>query len=177
MICCTLIAALLSIACWPWRWFVSPRLSPLAWRPYAHATAVRTGFNLSARIRSFGYAVEGLRWLFRHEHNAWIHLAASTVVIGLALTLRVSLSDWRWLILSIGLVLTAEAGNTAIEQLCNLVTPGRHPVVKRIKDVAAGSVLLCAIAAAAIGAATLWPYVATGTGASAFLCGELIRSR
>ena len=57
------------------------------------------------------------------------------------LALRISLADWRWLILSIALVLAAEAGNTAIEQLCNLVHPARHPIVKRIKDVAASAVL------------------------------------
>ena len=126
-------------------------------------------------MRSFGYAAEGLRFLFRHEHNAWIHLAASASAIGAGLTLHISLADWRWLILSIALVFAAEAGNTAIEQLCNLVHPARHPVVKRIKDVAAGAVLLCAMGAAAIGALTLWPYVAAGGTVTMSLCGEMIR--
>lgn len=175
MICCTLLAALLGLACWPWRWLVSSRTSPLAWRPHARATTERCGFSLSARMRSFGYAAEGLHYLFRHEHNAWVHLIASAAAIGAGITLRISLSDWRWLILSIVIVLAAEAGNTAIEQLCNLVHPARHPIVKRVKDVAAGSVLLCAIGAAAIGATTLWPYLTAGRATPAFLCGEMIR--
>lgn len=175
MICCTLLAALLGTAYWPWRRFFSPRTSPLAWRPHARVMVGQSSFSLSARLRSFGFAAEGLRYLFRHEHNAWIHLSASTAVIGAGLTLRVSLSDWRWLIFSIVLVLAAEAGNTAIEQLCNLVHPARHPIVKRVKDVAAGAVLLCAIGAAMIGAATLWPYLCTGSSASFSLCGEIVR--
>jgi diacylglycerol kinase len=80
-----------------------------------------------------------------------------------------------WLILSIGLVWAAEAGNTAIEQLCNLVHQARHPTVKRVKDVAAGAVLLCAIAAAAIGAMTLGPYFSAGSEAPFPSCGEFIQ--
>lgn len=175
MICCTFLAALLGAICWPWRRFFLARPSPLAWRPHAQTIVAPTGFSLSARLRSFGYAAEGLRFLFRHEHNAWIHLAASASAIGAGLTLHISLADWRWLILSIALVFAAEAGNTAIEQLCNLVHPARHPVVKRIKDVAAGAVLLCAMGAAAIGALTLWPYVAAGGTVTMSLCGEMIR--
>ncbi|WIA54457.1 diacylglycerol kinase family protein [Sphingobium sp. WTD-1] len=157
MICCALFAALLTLTCWPWRRLLSRRASPLAWRPDATLMngPSHPGFSLSARARSIGYAVEGLWYLVRHEHNAWIHLAASAAAIGAGLMLHISLSDWRWLILSIGLVWAAEAGNTAIEQLCNLVHQARHPTVKRVKDVAAGAVLLCAIAAAAIGAMTL----------------------
>jgi len=177
MICCTIFAALLTLACWPWRRLLSRRASPLAWRPDATLMngPSHPGFSLSARARSIGYAVEGLWYLVRHEHNAWIHLAASAAAIGAGLMLHISLSDWRWLILSIGLVWAAEAGNTAIEQLCNLVHQARHPTVKRVKDVAAGAVLLCAIAAAAIGAMTLGPYFSAGSEAPFPSCGEFIQ--
>lgn len=175
MICCTLLAALMGAVCWPWRRFVLARTSPLTWRPHARTIAGPPEFSLSARLRSFGYAAEGLRYLFRYEHNAWIHLGASAAAMSAGLALRISLADWRWLILSIALVLAAEAGNTAIEQLCNLVHPARHPIVKRIKDVAASAVLLCAMGAAAIGAMTLWPYVAADGTVTMSLCGEMIR--
>jgi diacylglycerol kinase (ATP) len=78
-----------------------------------------------------------------------------------AIVMHVSVADWRWLILSITIVLAAEAGNSAIEQLCDLLHPGQHPAIKRVKDLAAGGVLLCAVAAALIGAATFLPYVVT----------------
>ena len=168
MVCCMIVAALLALVGWPMRRLASGRASPLAWRPHAPAT-LRSGgsFSLAARIRSVGFAAEGVRDLFRHEHNAWLHLLASALAVAAGLMLRIDPADWRWLILSIALVWAAEAGNTAVEQLCDLVHPGRHPVVKRVKDLAAGAVLICAAAAALIGAATLLPYLA----ATPALCG------
>lgn len=160
MICCTLIAALLGIFAWPIRRWAGTRVSPLAWRPGLPATLTpAVGFSLVARLRSFVFAAEGLRDLFRYEHNAWIHVGAATIVVILGALLRVTINDWRWLILSIALVWAAEAGNTAVEQLCDLVHPGRHPVVKRVKDLAAGAVLLCALSAMLIGAVTFLPYL------------------
>jgi diacylglycerol kinase (ATP) len=160
MICCTLIAALLGMLAWPVRRWAGNRASPLAWRLNATAADLPAGrFSLAARRRSIGFAVEGMRDLFRYEHNAWIHLGAAAIVATLGTLLRVTANDWRWLILSIALVWAAEAGNTAVEQLCDLVHPGRHPVVKRVKDLAAGGVLICALAAMLIGAATLLPYL------------------
>ena len=160
MICCTLIAALVGMLAWPVRRSAGTRASPLAWRPHApEAITPNVHFSLAARVRSIGFAAEGVRDLFRYEHNGWIHLGAAAIVVILGALLRVSLADWRWLILSIALVWAAEAGNTAVEQLCDLVHPGRHPVVKRVKDLAAGAVLVYALAAMLIGAATLMPYL------------------
>lgn len=160
MICCTLIAALLGILAWPVRRWVGHGASPLAWRPHAVQTVLATErFSIAARARSIGFAVEGVRYLFRHEHNAWVHLGAAAMVATSGLLLRVSADDWRWLILSIALVWAAEAGNTAIEQLCDLVHPDRHAVIKRVKDLAAANVLICAVAAMLIGTATLMPYL------------------
>lgn len=160
MICCTLIAALLGILAWPVRRWVGHSASPLAWRPHAAQTAVPPErFSIAARARSIGFAVEGVRYLFRHEHNAWVHLGAAALVATSGLLLEVSANDWRWLILSIALVWAAEAGNTAVEQLCDLVHPGRHAVIKRVKDLAAANVLICALAALLIGTATLMPYL------------------
>ena len=61
-----------------------------------------------------------------------------------------SLTDWRWLILAIALVFATEGLNSAIEQLCDHLHPARHPAIGTVKDVAAGAVLVCAIAAALI---------------------------
>ena len=61
--------------------------------------------------------------------------------------------------LAIALVWVAEAFNTAIEQLGDAVTTEREPRIGFAKDIAAGAVLVCAIAAAVIGVLTLWPYL------------------
>ncbi|HEV2866283.1 MAG TPA: diacylglycerol kinase family protein, partial [Allosphingosinicella sp.] len=71
------------------------------------------------RWRCFVHAFEGLLFLQRNEPNARVHLAATVAVITVAASLRVSVGDWRWLILAIALVWAAEALNTALEQLCN----------------------------------------------------------
>lgn len=114
---------------------------------------------LSRRLRSFVYAVRGLHYVLRHEANARIHLAAALGTAAAGLLLRISAADWRWLILGVGLVWAAEALNTAIERLCDVVSPGPDETVRIVKDVAAGAVLVCALTAAAIGAATLLPYL------------------
>jgi diacylglycerol kinase len=97
--------------------------------------------------------------MIRCQHNAWIHAAATLVVLTAAFLLRVSSGDWCWIILAISIVWTAEALNTAFEFLADATSPEFHPLVHDAKDVAAGAVLLTAIAAAVIGAIIFWPYV------------------
>ncbi|CAM3264799.1 Diacylglycerol kinase [Sphingomonas antarctica] len=119
----------------------------------------RTPFSLHARSRSFFFAFRGIAYLARSEHNAWIHLAASVAAIALGGSLKISANDWRWIALAITLVWLAEALNTAIERLCDVVNPNFDQRIGHAKDVAAGGVLIAAIGAAAIGAVTFLPYL------------------
>ncbi len=116
-------------------------------------------FSVIARLKSFGYAFQGLAFMLRTQHNAWLHLAASIIVIGAGFFLRITHDDWRWLIVAMGLVWMAETFNTAVEYVCDTVSPGYSETVKCAKDIAAGAVLICVVAAAVIGVITLWPYV------------------
>ncbi len=116
-------------------------------------------FSVIARLKSFTYAFDGFAFMLRTQHNAWVHLVATIAVVALGLYLRVDADAWRWLIASIALVWVAEAMNTAFEHLCDVVSPEFHPSVKRSKDIAAAAVLVCVIAAALLGAITLWPYL------------------
>jgi diacylglycerol kinase (ATP) len=75
------------------------------------------------------------------------------VLIGLGPT------EWAVLCLTIGLVLAAEAANTAVETVCNLVSPTYDPLVKRAKDVAAAGVLISAVAAVGVAAALFLPHL------------------
>ena len=97
--------------------------------------------------------------MIRCQHNAWIHAAATLVVLAAAFLLRISAADWCWIILAISMVWTAEALNTAFEFLADAASPEFHPLVRDAKDVAAGAVLLTAIAAAVIGVIIFWSYV------------------
>lgn len=119
-------------------------------------------FSLSARLLSFRYAINGLRFMLRSQHNAWIHLAITICVFLAAWRAEFDATEWRWVIVAVALVWTAETMNTAIEFVCDVVSPEYHALVEKAKDIAAGAVLICAIAAAVIGCLTFWPYIAPG---------------
>jgi diacylglycerol kinase (ATP) len=108
-------------------------------------------FSIKKRIRSFGYAFSGLKTLFREEHNAWIHASATVLVIFAGFLLRISETEWIAVTAAIGMVIAAEAFNSSIERLADVVQPERDGRIKGVKDLAAGAVLACAIAAAVIG--------------------------
>jgi diacylglycerol kinase (ATP) len=116
-------------------------------------------FTLVARFKSFGYAFEGIALMLKTQHNAWLHLIATALVTGLAVWCRVDAGDWRWLICAMAMVWMAEAMNTAVESLCDVVSPQFSLAVKSAKDLAAGGVLIAACAAAATGVITFWPYL------------------
>ena len=84
---------------------------------------------------------------------------ATLIVLAAALLFRISAADWCWIILAISIVWTAEALNTAFEFLADAASPEFHPLVRDAKDVAAGAVLLTAIAASIIGVIIFWPYL------------------
>ena len=117
-------------------------------------------FSLSKRIKSVGYALQGLRFALATQVNFRIQIVAAIVCIALGLLWRISAEDWRWAVLAIGMVLTAELVNTAFEHLCDVVQPELHASVKAAKDVAAGAVLVASLAAAVIGVLVFWPYLA-----------------
>jgi diacylglycerol kinase (ATP) len=108
-------------------------------------------FSLKSRLASFAFAFSGLKTVFRDEANFKIHVISAFVVLGFAYYME--LAEWEWivLILCIGLVLIAETINTAIEQLCDHITPEQNIHIKKIKDIAAASVLLSTLVAVMIG--------------------------
>lgn len=115
--------------------------------------------ELRKRIRSFGYAFKGIASLLKKEHNAWIHCMTIVVVTSAGFHFHITPTEWCIVVLCFGIVLAAEGFNTAIERLVDLVSPGFHPIAGDVKDVAAGAVLICAIAAAIIGGIIFIPYI------------------
>jgi diacylglycerol kinase (ATP) len=108
-------------------------------------------FSISARLSSVRCAVRGVAIVLRTQHNAWIHALATAVVCIAGLLVGLSRLEWCAIVLAVVAVWTAEALNTAIEVLVDLVSPARHPLAGKAKDVAAGAVLVNAIGAAVIG--------------------------
>ncbi|MDL2231670.1 diacylglycerol kinase family protein [Porphyromonadaceae bacterium OttesenSCG-928-L07] len=108
-------------------------------------------FSIRARIKSFSYAIQGIATLLKSEHNAWIHLLATAVVITAGALLKVSSQEWIFIVFAIGFVFSAEAFNSAIEYLADRISEEHDERIKKAKDVAAAAVLFAAISAAVIG--------------------------
>lgn len=104
-------------------------------------------FSIEARLRSFVYAGRGIRTLLASQHNAWIHAGATLGVVVAGFAARLERLEWLALVAAIAAVWMAEAINTAFEFLCDVASPDFHPLVARAKDVAAASVLICAVGA------------------------------
>lgn len=107
--------------------------------------------------KSFGYAGEGLRYLVRSQRNIRIHLILMALAIILALWLGLSAVEWSILLLTIGLVLSAEALNTAIEATVDQIGLDQRPLAKIAKDTAASAVLISALVALCVAAFLFLP--------------------
>lgn len=103
------------------------------------------------RLKSFRFALDGLKHLFTTQPNAKIHLAVALIVTIAGWFFSLSLTEWALITFAIALVITTEAINTALESLTDLVSPNYHKLAGTAKDVAAAGVLVAAIGAAIIG--------------------------
>jgi diacylglycerol kinase len=108
-------------------------------------------------LRSFYFAFAGLGYLFRSQPNARIEAALGAGACLLAGWLGIDRAEWAVLIFTIALVLILEGINTAVEAAIDLASPQRHPLAKAAKDLAAGMVLLAALASVGVGLLILGP--------------------
>ena len=97
------------------------------------------------RVKAFVFAFEGIRTFFQDNYHARVHALAAFVVIALGLYVGLTTTEWMAIVLCIGLVLSMEAVNSAIEYLTDLVSPDHHELAKKTKDVAAAAVLISAL--------------------------------
>ena len=104
-----------------------------------------------------GYALKGLRIALMEEHNFRSEIVLGLIAIGLGWFLRISIVEWLFVIGAIGLVLTAEVFNTALEELCDMLRTSHDPHVAKIKDLSAAAVFLSAATAFIIGCVIFVP--------------------
>lgn len=116
-------------------------------------------FSFRKLLLSFKYAGRGLFVLLKSQQNAVIHLLALVLVFALAWYLQLSKTEWLFIVLSVTMVIVAEAFNTAIELLADSISKEHHPLIGKAKDVAAGAVLLTAIMAVVVGILVFGPYL------------------
>lgn len=95
-------------------------------------------------IKSFAFALAGIRLCFRSEANFSIHVLLTIVVLLFSIALNISANEWIAVSFCIAFVISMEMLNTAIEKLCDIVHKEIHPAIKNVKDIAAGAVLVSA---------------------------------
>jgi diacylglycerol kinase len=100
---------------------------------------------------SFTYAIKGLKYAYRNEQNLVFDIGMSILVLIAGFLFKIKISEWAVLALTIGLVLSMELVNTAIEAVVDLVTEDYHPLAKVAKDTSAAAVFICAIASVIVG--------------------------
>ncbi|MBI5401124.1 MAG: diacylglycerol kinase family protein [Candidatus Yonathbacteria bacterium] len=102
-------------------------------------------------IKSFGWAINGLRMVWREETSFRTEFVIGVAVVLFGVYVHFLTLEWMIIIACIGAVLSAEILNTAIEDLCDKVEPNTDPVIGKIKDMMGGFVLVVCIASALIG--------------------------
>ncbi|MBN9352213.1 MAG: diacylglycerol kinase family protein [Chitinophagaceae bacterium] len=108
-------------------------------------------FSIFKALNSFKYACNGLKVLFQEENNAKVHLLITVMVIVLSFLFGLNTYEWIAIVFSIGFVIATEIINSAIEDICNFIHPGKDDGIKKIKDLSAAAVFVSALTALAIG--------------------------
>lgn len=115
-------------------------------------------------FKGFVYATRGI-CVAANERNMRVHLVVSWFVIFFGVYFHLSRIEWIVLFFAMGIVLAAEAMNTAFEYVVNLIrddchVPYRNVHLGKAKDIAAGAVLILAVISAVIGVLIFYPHVA-----------------
>lgn len=110
-------------------------------------------------IRSLRFALNGLSLFFRRERNGQIQGVLAVVAVAAGLFFGITRTEWLALLLCIGLVISLEMLNSAIERICNMYTTDYHPGIKIVKDIAAAAVLWSALVALVVGLLIFIPHV------------------
>lgn len=114
---------------------------------------------LGKRIRGGGYALKGALLLIRTEHSIQVQVVIAILVTIAGFYFGLNKTEWMLQVFAIGLVLTAEGLNSAVEGIADFIHPDFHTKIGYIKDVAAGAVLFAAFTAIAIAAIIYIPYI------------------
>ena len=110
-------------------------------------------------IDSFRYAFEGVRTAFQEERNMRSHMFSFVAVILLSLFLPLSLHEWLWILLASFLMIIMEILNTVVENIIDFISPGYHPLAKKVKDMSAAAVLFTSFFSLITGSIILLPKI------------------
>ena len=115
--------------------------------------------NLLKLIKSFNYAFKGIGQAMSSQQNFRVHVLAVLVVCIAGWYVQLHTWEWLALVLCFGMVLAIELINTAIEYLTDLVEPNFNPLAGKVKDAAAGAVLIAAITSVVVAIIIFGKYI------------------
>lgn len=107
-------------------------------------------------LKSFRYAFRGIVYCVNNERNMRVHTVAALYVFVFSLFFHLTRNEYAVLFLTVALVVAAELFNTVAEELSDLNAASFNPVVRIIKDMASGGVLVCAAWSVAVGFCLFW---------------------
>jgi diacylglycerol kinase len=119
----------------------------------------KSKYYLGARIKSFGYAIKGLKTFFQTQPHGRIHLLAALLVTIAGFYFSLSKKEWCLIIVACALVFVTEMLNTSIEFLTDIVSPEFNEKAGKVKDMAAAAVLVASIASVIIAAFIFGPKI------------------
>lgn len=113
----------------------------------------------TSRITSFKNAFSGVWYNLRNEPNFLIQSIFAVLVVAAGIFFPIQKIEWIVLVISIGLVLSAEALNTSVEKICDRFLDKEDPSIKIIKDSAAAAVLITSLLSSVVGILLFLPYI------------------
>lgn len=106
---------------------------------------------VTGRLKSFKYAFRGAIKLLTTEHSVMVQFSIGILISTLGFVMKISVTEWLFQTLAIGLVLSIEGLNTAVEKIADFIHPSYSNRIGFIKDIAAGAVFFAAVTAVIIG--------------------------
>lgn len=115
--------------------------------------------DLKRLNNSIAHAMRGVKVVFFSEQSFRIQVVVAVLVIIAACSVGLTSTEWIIILLLIGSVLTLEMVNSILERVVDTFKPRIHPVVKDIKDIMAGTVMLVSLIAAVVGLIIFCPHL------------------
>ena len=121
-----------------------------------------TEYKKHSFFGGFKYAFRGIVESIQDENNLLVQFSASMLVITFAVFLRCTFAEWAILVITCFLVVCLEMVNTSIENLCDKITLEKDDKIRKVKDIAAGAVLMMRYSVTAMAALKRKVYRAVG---------------
>lgn len=117
------------------------------------------GLGIKKQINNFKYCFTGIGYALKNEQSMISHFIIAIITVGMGFFFKISKMEWICVVFCIGLVVSLELINTAVEAACDVAMPDLHPLVKIAKDSSAAAVLIGAITALIIGILIFLPKI------------------